>query len=1321
MTQEQVTSLIQSLVSRYDPRINTDIYSDFYNTVISPLVEQFAIDPDTDLTEFVKQKLKEFFPELMIDYEGSPLGDILVKAASLIFEPLRQVLQQIELEQEALSRPELFDNSVIRKIADSWFVNVRDGTHATVTVNLYFSKEVNVQITRLMRFYTNKDLGFRPIEEKIYTSTKSGNYYVVSVDCISEGTGSIYNVPANTIIYTDTYLDYLSKITNPQPASGGQDPDSNAIIVNNILESLSGKNLGSVRGIKNLLLDNFSDIDSVYVARNEGLKRDVIDFRVEVKDPKFDVVFAGNISNFSGDNLDKDYKVLTIPSNIDIIPDFHKIIIPVGNNFRTYDIISSRGIGNNLYKIILAERHIKLFKYPFYFEQEEQDGIKTFFSNRLKTNNSAVFNLANIKTLDDLYGYFEENNQDEIPFIKSKILNVGDSEITIDDTAKIIFSGPAEIIIDNDGNVTIRIHVGSDKLDLKAGDIMVLVEDSSNKLPLWLSFRIPNKFRWTTDGYLEITAAGKDNNNNDVVYIYEIFGSLQYQTAIVDNPDMQNVSFTSPMKCLLIKSSQIHTAIYNYLLNSNNYFSRSKNCELEIPVFATIEHNYIDNKTVFEIPDNEFSSLPGKPFVLIEPSKSSYYEIYSDDFNKKTGNTADIFVSGSEKNFDFETNILNFGDNYLAGYFDASEKFSPNFGNLNNENYYISITQIEPSQQNDFSFKRKLLGETGFDNTESVGIKVSNYYTIFPFQEVVWAGLADVTAGTNQITLKNTTNLKSEILENSQYKIQVFYPGSRPLNIEKLIIQEDMATVLTDELFSGTYSNQYAFIFKSKNIENAIINVNSIKTSAGDINPGLPVDIQVASDFVNGVGKVRLYFKEPVLFILRENDYLISSSGLKFYPFRTEKYPYYQVLLKNQKEQLSNDNKNFLRPFVRSQSDKDPWKIFVRYKTKGIISNKTFVSSDQFDFAGLNFKLKINGNVKTHIFSGTGPLKINEIIEQLNKTFGGIFSLENDVINIISPDEIEVVQSDTNLILGFPEDSKNTEIIYQLITLEKINSTYNYTRYFDVIIPVGTTIYPDELEFDEELNLYYADIYVWAEDFYKVYCDYKWELLGSKINDFLNNSDKFLFSEIGWKKLAINPSPEYDLKTGEKLKIGSDIMLFGFVEKTENEYLSFSTKEFFNLKIPVVFCSQGNSLADLKITPAEPLTINYFGSDLVKNIQDYISYSEDRLICTDYLVRNKFPIILTGKIQYSGNVSPDVIKNEFEKYLKNINRTSNYIDFSMVKLFLASQNVTDYVDPTKITAIRINPDRTREVSFIYDRIYKAQNEFFVSEIEFENV
>jgi hypothetical protein len=57
----------------------------------------------------------------------------------------------------------------------------------------------------------------------------------------------------------------------------------------------------------------------------------------------------------------------------------------------------------------------------------------------------------------------------------------------------------------------------------------------------------------------------------------------------------------------------------------------------------------------------------------------------------------------------------------------------------------------------------------------------------------------------------------------------------------------------------------------------------------------------------------------------------------------------------------------------------------------------------------------------------------------------------------------------------------------------------------------------------------------------------------------------------------------------------------------------------------------------------------------------------------------------------------------------------------MVKLFLASQNVTDYVDPTKITAININSDRTREVSFIYDRIYKDQDEFFVSEIEFENV
>ena len=293
------TNYVTQRLLTYDPTLDVSEGSVLKAIVIDPIVDTLGADPlDTDASQLMRSKLLEAFPDLTLG-AGDALVDIVINAASLFVEPYRAELSRIARSQ-SLADPSSLSVEDIDALASNWAVSRITGARSRVTVTVTLSNLRDVSVNAGIRFLTADGLAFRPVGNYTITaadirSTSSSGVYSVLIDCISEQSGTTYNIDANQIVASQN-MNNVASVTNVRPGLGGVDEESGEAFATRLVQVINERSLVSDRGIRAKVLSDNSNIDRVEVVGfgDTEMTRDAVDAETRgvIRGSGFSVVYS---------------------------------------------------------------------------------------------------------------------------------------------------------------------------------------------------------------------------------------------------------------------------------------------------------------------------------------------------------------------------------------------------------------------------------------------------------------------------------------------------------------------------------------------------------------------------------------------------------------------------------------------------------------------------------------------------------------------------------------------------------------------------------------------------------------------------------------------------------------------------------------------------------------------------------------------------------------------------------------------------------------------------------------------------------------------
>jgi len=298
--------------------------------------------------EYLIQQLKELNPYLDTRV-GTGARDIIIGPMSNILSDLKSDVDNL-LDDWTATDADSVSEDIMDQIASVYMVGRDDGSNATVTVRLYFSTPTDFSVRASDAFTTGDGLIFYPeegiaVSANALTYDSATSYYYYDISCEAESVGSEYVVAADMIV-SGPSLSNLAYITNPGAASGGTSRQTNAELLETIQNSISGQSMETVSGINSIIDNNFSGVNSYYVAGFGDLlmERDVqaipcrlanyVSWRSAVIN---NVTTITDATFFSQVSLDD---VTTLYSG--------KVLAKVGTITNTYDVLSVTVSGDSL-------------------------------------------------------------------------------------------------------------------------------------------------------------------------------------------------------------------------------------------------------------------------------------------------------------------------------------------------------------------------------------------------------------------------------------------------------------------------------------------------------------------------------------------------------------------------------------------------------------------------------------------------------------------------------------------------------------------------------------------------------------------------------------------------------------------------------------------------------------------------------------------------------------------------------------------------------------------------------------------------------------
>lgn len=246
-------------------------------TNIEGLVRGFAI-----------QILQSNFPNLDLT-ENSAFDDLFIKPMIKILLPIFEKFNSFEMMQN-LDNAEYMTEEELDRIGEgNYFTTRRGGKKATTILTLSFANIAegeNIVIPVGIMFETGEGLQYQTVQrfsfsydELISLYNSSTTNYDVPITVEAVGIGTAYNVEANTITTPSILFNTnLVSVTNQSAVTNGKDKATNLEYAEAIKNFYISRQLGTDPGYKAFILENFEEVEDVYVSgyKDPFMMRDII-------------------------------------------------------------------------------------------------------------------------------------------------------------------------------------------------------------------------------------------------------------------------------------------------------------------------------------------------------------------------------------------------------------------------------------------------------------------------------------------------------------------------------------------------------------------------------------------------------------------------------------------------------------------------------------------------------------------------------------------------------------------------------------------------------------------------------------------------------------------------------------------------------------------------------------------------------------------------------------------------------------------------------------------------------------------------------------
>lgn len=288
-TDETLLALAIELAAAYDPDLDTSTGSAFRTQFLDPLLTRVGGSPlDGDIEAFLVERLQTE----ITDIDVSPLSgmrDLVIRAAVIMFEPLRREINAIKIAQ-SLDNYTLMTKDELNALLANFFTEIQNGNQATGTARMYFPSPRSVTVSPLTQFSTGSGLNFFPTTAQSLSSTQmafnqEGTLFYMDVSLIAENPGTDYNIEPGSI-NTVSGISGVSRVTNLGKFESGLTEETKDEAVARTKNSITIRNLITDRGVKFVIPESFPEVDTLQVIGygDAEMQRDVISGPVDISD-----------------------------------------------------------------------------------------------------------------------------------------------------------------------------------------------------------------------------------------------------------------------------------------------------------------------------------------------------------------------------------------------------------------------------------------------------------------------------------------------------------------------------------------------------------------------------------------------------------------------------------------------------------------------------------------------------------------------------------------------------------------------------------------------------------------------------------------------------------------------------------------------------------------------------------------------------------------------------------------------------------------------------------------------------------------------------
>lgn len=194
--------------------------------------------------------------------------------------------------------------------------------------------------------------------------------------------------------------------------------------------------------------------------------------------------------------------------------------------------------------------------------------------------------------------------------------------------------------------------------------------------------------------------------------------------------------------------------------------------------------------------------------------------------------------------------------------------------------------------------------------------------------------------------------------------------------------------------------------------------------------------------------------------------------------------------------------------------------------------------------------------------------------------------------------------------------------------------------------------------------------------------------------------------------------------TGDLYNIDADEQLFatdyrsdGWYLTTDDEDLTFSSVELPKMVISKSILENGvdDDPANATNLIGQNIQLSYDRSQLVDDVNSFISSEIDRVVCESPLARHLLPHFIRYDFTYQGGSAEDIIKADHERHIRDL-FPSDPLESSDLQKLASDRGVTSITNPINIIAVVHNVDRTIQASRFQNALTTGRLAAFIPDV-----